>query len=91
VKAFAQGKFVEDFLASRGVRVTAVVWRWHAGLQGGVFEDHRKLNKTRAPNEFAFPDHHHPDTDINARYCQCQLQFVLRDERGRFTKPKVTG
>jgi hypothetical protein len=89
VLSFAQGKFTDRYLSDRGVYPTAAIWRWHPGVKGGVFEEHRDLNGERAGSEFEFSDH--PDTSVNAQWCQCQIQIQYRDDRGRYAPPPQVG
>lgn len=83
--SFAQGEFTERYLSDRGVYPDSATWRWHEGVKGGVFPEHVALNQRREATEFDFGDH--PDTAVNAAYCQCIITIGYRDTRGRFAKP----
>lgn len=82
--SFAQGVFVDRYLSDRGVYPDAAIWRWHEGVKGGIFPQHVALDGEQEPTEFDFPDH--PDTAINAQYCQCLIAIRYRDTRGRFAR-----
>lgn len=82
----AQGPIVTEALERVGVIPDAYIWRWHPGLQGGVFEPHRAMNgrTERDIDNFEVL----PRQDVNYKFCMCQLQIRWRDTRtGQFTRP----
>lgn len=87
MSGFAQGKKVLRALGSVGIQPSEYVWRWRPGTQGGIFNKHLKQNGKREKNPDDFD--RLPREDLNGPYCECQLQTVFRDERGRFAKSIV--
>lgn len=77
------GPAVAAGLERVGVRPSALIWRWHAGAKGQVYEPHRDQNGKRGVTEQDF-DGHIPRRDLNGKYCMCILQVEWRDARGRF-------
>lgn len=85
---FAQGVKVTAALENVGIVPAGWFWRWHPGAKGGVFPPHVGLNGSFEADVLDFGSM--PQGDVNADYCECQLQTVWRDERtGRFARPEV--
>ena len=73
-----------------GLNRSALIWRWHAGAKGGVYEPHIQQNGRRGQTVEDF-DGHLPRHDLNGRYCMCILQSEWRDARGRFASGEQAG
>jgi len=87
LSGLAQGVAAMAALNKLGIFASGWFWRWRPGVKGGVFEPHLNLNGVYASDVLDFGSM--PQGDVNGDYCECQLQTVFRDERGRFAKNPI--